>query len=217
MKKSLLSILAMTGVALAMTSCDKQPQQTDAKSAQQAPTELKIAFVEVDSIMTQYTFCKEQSLVLEKKSQNIQNTINAKGQQLQQAAANFQQKLQQNAYTREQAEAIQANLQKQDNDLRALQQRLGNEFAAETEKFNNALRDSIQHYIAQYNKDKKFTLILTKQGDNLLYADKALDITSELVDGLNKAYKPSKKAAAAEKKDEAAAKKETPAKSAAKK
>ena len=109
---------------------------------------------------------------------------------MQAAAANFQQKVQQNAYTREQAEGIQAGLQKQSNDLQALDQRLSNEFQVETAKSNNALRDSIQHFLAAYNKDKKYSLILSKAGDNLLYADKAYDITNEVIAGLNKAYKP---------------------------
>ena len=111
------------------------------------------------------------------------------GQQLQAAAANFQQKIQQNAYTREQAEAIQAGLQKQNNDLQGLQQRLSNEFAAEQEKYNKALHDSIANYLARYNKDKKYSIIFSKSGDNLLYADKAYDITKEVISGLNKAYK----------------------------
>ena len=63
---------------------------------------------------------------------------------------------------------------------------------SETDKFNTALRDSIQHFLAVYNKDKKYSLILTKQGDNILYADKTYDITAEVVAGLNKAYKPKK-------------------------
>ena len=139
--------------------------------------------------MTQYKFCKEYSAILEKKSQNIQNTVNAKGRALQNAAAKFQQDIQSNKYTQQQAEAVQAGLRKQDADLQALQQRLGSEFQAETEKFNKALRDSIQHYLAAYNKDKKYALILSKAGDNILYADKAYDITNEVIAGLNKAYK----------------------------
>lgn len=161
------------------------------ESGKVAPTETKIAFVEVDSIMTQYKFCKEYSLILQKKGQNIQNTLGQKQQQLETAAANFQQKLQQNAYTREQAERIGAQLQKQNTDLQALNQRLSNEFQTETEKYNNALRDSIQHFLAVYNKDKKYSLILSKAGDNILYADKAHDITNEVIAGLNKAYKSS--------------------------
>ena len=211
-KKNFFRTLAVAVVAsAAMTSCDNSAPKMDEKSQaaeQSAPAELKIAFVEVDSIMTQYTFCKDYTEILQKKGQNIQNTLAAKQRSLQQAAANFQQKLQQNAYTREQAEGIQASLQKQGADLDALNQRLSNEFAAETEKYNNALRDSIQHFLAKYNKDKKYSMILSKAGDNLLYADKAFDITNEVVAVLNKAYK--KPAAKAEAKKEKAA--ETPAK-----
>ena len=177
--------------AMTMTSCDKSKSQADdnAPAAQPAATATKIAYVEVDSIMSQYKFCKDYSLILQKKGQNIQNTLAQKQQALEAAAANFQQKVQQNAYTREQAQSIQMSLQKQNNDLQALNQRLSGEFQAETEKYNNALRDSIQHYLAFYNKDKKYTLILSKAGDNILYADKAHDITNEVIAGLNKAYK----------------------------
>lgn len=183
-----LAIVAM--MSLAMTSCNKSNQQEEAQARPAASGDMKIAYVEVDSIMSQYKFCKDYSLILQKKGQNIQNTLAAKQQQLQVAVANFQQKVQQNAYTREQAEGIQAGLQKQNNDLEALNRRLSNEFQAETDKYNAALRDSIQHFLAAYNKDKKYGLILSKAGDNLLYADKAYDITADVVAGLNKAYKP---------------------------
>ena len=203
MKRNILSSVAFAALAaLSLVSCNKSQPQVEAKSESKAPAELKIAYVEVDSIMTQYTFAKEYSSLLEKKGQNIQATIAQKGQQLQAAAANFQQKVQQNAYTREQAEAIQAGLQKQNNDLQGLQQRLSNEFASEQEKYNKALHDSIAHYLAEYNKDKKYSIIFSKSGDNLLYADKAYDITSEVIAGLNKAYKstlPAEKSSASKK------------------
>ena len=201
-KKKILRTVALAFVAtMGMTSCDKSNPQMDQKanaSAKAAAGDMKIAYVEVDSIMSQYKFCKEYSLILQKKGQNIQNTLAQKQQALQAAAANFQQKVQQNAYTREQAEGVNASLQKQNNDLQILNQRLSAEFQNETDQFNKALRDSIQHYLAYYNKDKKYSIIFSKQGDNLLYADKAYDITNEIVAGLNKAYKGK----ATDKKDE---------------
>ena len=210
-KKNIFRTLAVAAVAtVAMTSCDNSAPKMDDKSQaseQTAPAELKIAYVEVDSIMTQYTFCKDYTEILQKKGQNIQNTLASKQRALEQAAANFQQKLQQNAYTREQAEGIQASLQKQAADLEGLNQRLSGEFQTGTDKYNNALRDSIQHFLAKYNKDKKFSIILSKAGDNLLYADKAFDITSEVVAGLNKAYKKPAAKAEAKKAAEAPAKK----------
>lgn len=192
MKKLIRSAAVVALMSLVVASCNKQAPKVEDKSASTntANAGMKIAYIEVDSIMSQYKFCKEYSLILEKKSQNIQNTVNAKGRSLQAAAAKFQQDIQNNKYTQQQAEAVQAGLQKQNADLQALQQRLGAEFQAETEKFNKALRDSIQHYLAVYNKDKNFSLILSKAGDNILYADKTYDITNEVIAGLNKAYKP---------------------------
>jgi outer membrane protein len=189
-KKNIFRTMALSAVvALATTSCNKQEVATAGAPEQNAPEELKIAFVEIDSVMTQYEFCKEHSLVLEKKAQNIQNTLSQKERDLNAAANNFQQKLQQNAYTREQAEQVQAGLQKQGADLQSLNQRLTNEYQSELEKYNNALSDSIKHFIAAYNKVKKYSLIITKQGENLLYGAPSLDITAEVVAGLNKAYK----------------------------
>ena len=198
MKKSIIfSVAIAAATTLGITSCDKSSPKMDEKTeapAQQEKTSSKIAYVEVDSIMTQYNFCKDYTKILNQKGNNIQKTLAAKQQALQAAAANFQQKVQQNAYTREQAEAIQAGLQKQSSDLQALNQRLSNEFQTETEKYNKALHDSLQHYLAVYNKDKKYGLIFAKQGDNLLYANKSYDITNDVVAGLNKAYKGTKAA-----------------------
>jgi len=195
MKTSIRSALAMAVAVSALVACNKQTPQVEAKTETNKTTNagMKIAYVEVDSIMSQYKFCKEYSLILQKKSQNIQNTINAKGRNLQAAANKFQQDIQNNKYTQQQAEAVQAGLQKQNADLQALQQRLRTEFQNETDKFNKALRDSIQHYLSAYNKDKRFSLIISKAGDNILYADKTYDITDEVIAGLNKAYKPSAK------------------------
>lgn len=192
----MVRVMSVMAIALlAMASCNKEVQKVDEKTQAHATQSgsVKIAYVEVDSIMSQYKFCKEYSLILQKKSQNIENTLAAKQNSLQAAAAKFQQDVQNNKYTQQQAEAVQANLQKQGADLQTLQQRLGAEFQNETNTFNKALRDSIQHYLAAYNKDKKYGLILSKAGDNILYADKAYDITNEVIAGLNKAYKPAKK------------------------
>ena len=127
MKKNILSAALVAAMTLAaMTSCNKAQNSDDQSNgkAPAVPAELKIAYVEVDSIMTQYQFCKDYTQILTKKGQNIEATIQKKAQALQAAANNFQAKIQQNAYTREQAESIQASLQKQNMDLQNLQQRL---------------------------------------------------------------------------------------------
>ncbi len=205
MKKNIYGMMAVAAI-VALASCnnaspkmDDQPAAGDSASG----AGLKIAYVEVDSLMTQYEYCKDFTLVLQKKSNNARNTLNQKGQQLQNAMNNFQQKLNNNGFTsREQAESQQAAIQRQQNDLQQLQARLENELANETNTYNEGLRDSLQHFLAKYNKDKKYDLILTKQGDNILYANKRYDITADIINGLNKAYKSTFNNKAEEKKEE---------------
>lgn len=183
---------------LALSSCNNSSPKMDEKPPQeQASVQtsgMKIAYVEVDSLMTQYNFCKEYSLILQKKSNNARNTLNQKGKQLQTAAANFQQKLQNNGFaSRDQAASVQAAIQRQEQDLQELQNRLGSELDAETAKYNTALRDSLQSFLKEYNKTKKYDLIISKAGDNILYADKRHDITKDVINGLNKRYKSTPK------------------------
>lgn len=202
MKKYLFGALAFAAV---MVSCNNASPKMDEKP-QAAGAEnvggLKIAFVEVDSLMTQYDFAKDYSVTLQKKSNNARNTLNQKSNELQAAVANFQQKLQNNGFTsREQAESVQAGIERRQRDLQELQARLENELANETQKFNQALRDSLNSFLSSYNKDKKYDMILSKAGDNILFADRKFDITKDIINGLNKRYKPAP-AKKEEKKDE---------------
>jgi outer membrane protein len=199
MKKYILPALA---IAAMMVSCNNQSPKMDEQPAAASADGLKIAYVEVDSLMTQYNFAKDYSVTLQKQSNNARNTLNQKGNALQAAVANFQQKVNNNGFTsREQAASQQAAIERQQRDLQELQARLENELANETAKFNETLRDSLQNFLKDYNKDKQYSLILTKQGDNILLADKRFDITNDVINGLNKRYKPAAKKAD-EKKEE---------------
>ena len=200
MKKNIFFALAM---AATMVSCNNAAPKMDEQPTvgEASASGMKIAYVEVDSLMTQYNFAKDYTVTLEKKSNNARNTLTQKGNALQAAVNNFQQKLNNNGFqSREQAENVQAAIQRQQADLQQLQARLENELASETAKFNEALRDSLQNFLTAYNKDKKFDLILSKAGDNILFASKQYDITQDVINGLNKRYKPGKKSD--EKKDD---------------
>ena len=194
MKKILFTISVAAMLGLGMTSCNNQPQKNDTQKEAKGTiadsnADLKIAYVEVDTIMSKYQYWKDVMKLMQGKQANIQKTLQGKQQSLQQAAANFQQGIQSNKFSRDEAQQIQANLQMQAQEGDQLQQRLSNEYQKEVSKYNQALSASIHHFLAEYNKDKKFTLILAKQGDNILYANNALDITDQVVAGLNKRYK----------------------------
>ena len=209
MKKYIFSALA---IAAMMVSCNNAAPKMDEQpaSSDTAVSGMKIAIIEVDSLMTQYTFAKDYSVTLERKSNNARNTLTQKGNALQAAVNNFQQKLNNNGFqSREQAASVQNAIQRQQNDLQALQARLENELASETAKFNEALRDSLQNFLLVYNKDKKYDLILSKAGDNILYAETKYDITQDVINGLNKRYKPTAKPAAEKAEEKKAEEKKT--------
>ena len=193
MKKYIFSAVA---IAAMMVSCNNAESKMDEQPAADGASAsgLKIAYVEVDSLMTQYDFAKDYSVTLQKKSNNARNTLTQKGNALQAAVNNFQQKLNNNGFTsREQAASQQAAIERQQRDLQELQARLENELATETAKFNEALRDSLQNFLKAYNNDKKYDMILSKAGDNILMANQKFDITNDVINGLNKRYKPAKK------------------------
>ncbi len=150
---------------------------------------LKIAYVEVDSLLSNYLFCIELNEEMVKKEENIRATLNEKGKQLENEQKDFQYKYENNAFTQNRAQEEYNRLMKKAQDLEVLKARMAEELATENQKNNIQLRDSIENFMKIYNKDKKYSFIISNAGyDNLLYADPAYNITKEIIDGLNARY-----------------------------
>ena len=86
-KRNFLRLMAATAIAtLTLTACndsnkmDDKPEKVAAQTA--TPGSLRIAYVEVDSIMTQYEFCKDYTKILEKRSGNSQSALAAQEKNL---------------------------------------------------------------------------------------------------------------------------------------
>lgn len=192
MKKNIFRAYALMAVAVVFSSCNNAAPKMDEEPVAEAVAAsgegMRIAYIEIDTLTSQYEFAKQKSLELEKKGTNARNTIQAKSQQFEKKAAAFQQKLQSNGFTsREAAETEQAALQREQQNILALQQRLENELASEQQKFLQAFQDSLDNFLADYNKAKKYDMIVNKAA--VLFADKRFDITTEVVNGMNKRYK----------------------------
>ena len=187
-----LSTIAMTFFAsLSFMACQKQTP-SESKEATNLSTNaqpIKLAYVEVDSIMTRYQFATEYAAVLKKKMETIQSTLNNKGLALQKDVADFQNKIQQGSITQEQATAMQSALQKKQAQLQNLQESRTAQYQEMQDTYNKALHDSIQHFLASFNQSYKYDLIISKSGDNILLGNSKMDITDEVIKGLNKRYK----------------------------
>ena len=193
MKKYLLSIGLVT-MGMIITSCNKandEDVETIGNETVQA-TGVKIAYVELDTLMNQYQLYKDYSEVLTRKGNNIQNTLAKKQRALESHAAAVQKKYESNGFTtRDELERAQAGIQREQQELAQLADRLNNEFNEEQARINTEARDSIQSFLKRYNKTKKYDYVMVKAGDNLLIANPKYDITQDIVKGLNKRYKRS--------------------------
>ncbi len=188
-----LATLLVTSISSCNTKQEENKQTAPADPAKECIAQVtKIGYVELDSLMSQYKFCKDYTILLTKRGENISATLSNKEKALQQAVESFQRKLQEGRFTTQQeAEQEQSNLRKQEMEYMQLRERLTMQLSQEQQSYTNEMRDSIQSFLKEYNKAKGFDLILSKAGDNILLANKAMDVTNDVIAGLNKRYKPS--------------------------
>ena len=197
--KNIICAFGATVAALTFTQCVQAPQQAPAAApttCDSAPS-LKIAYVDIDTLLTNYKLWIELNEEMIRKEENVRATLNEKARSLQTDYEDFERKLNNNAFvSRERAEAEQNRILKKREDLELLQERLTNELAIENNKNSLLFRDSINAYIRDYNKTHGYNIILSRIGDNILYIDNGMNITQEIIDGLNarhEKYKNKKK------------------------
>ena len=185
-----LGIVAAVAALFTFTNCnDTQPQTPVQHAVQEGAKGIKIAFVNIDSLLTNYEFSKNINYEMLRKEENMKMTLSEKAKDIQADIDDFTRKLQNNVYaTQQRAEEEQTRIIKREEAYNKLTERLANELAAETQKKNLILRDSIDSNLKEYNKTAGYDLIISRIGDNLLYANDALDITDDVIKGLNERY-----------------------------
>ena len=174
-----------------MASCGGNSEKAAEQKTIEAPEGGQlVAYVEWDSLVSQYQFCKDYNEVMALEYENAQRTLAGKQHDLQQHMATVQKKYENNGFTtRDELERAQASVAREQQDLQELDARLSAQFAENQDSFAKEINDSLQNYIKVYNKNRKFSFILSKSGNNILFADSAYDVTADIVKGLNDRYK----------------------------
>ena len=197
------SSLLLGIMALSMTSCGGD-SAADKNSAAQSPTatsadgatipsSINIRYIDGDSVLAHYQLAKDLQEATMRAVQRIDNARNAKGSEIQKFAASIQQKAQSNGYLTEASynadmQKLQKMQQDAENYLAGLSRNADNELAQQQIQLN----DSIEKFIKEYNAAKKYDAILYKNAG--VYFNPALDITNEVIEGLNARYtKPEEK------------------------
>ena len=148
---------------------------------------LPVAYLNVDSLLANYTFAQEASEKLMSKQEDARVKMNTKLRTFQNEVADFQSKLENNAFlSRERAEKEQQRLAKKEQELQELEAKLTQDIMIENQKLNVQLADSLTNFLKEFNADGRYHVILSNTAkDNVLMAAEQYDITDEIVNGLN--------------------------------
>ena len=148
---------------------------------------LPIAYVNIDSLLLNYQFAKDANESLIKKQEDSRLTVNTRARQLQAEMAEFQKKLENNAFlSRERAEQEQLRLQNKQKELQEMDGKLSQQLMQVQQKMSEELRDTINAFMKEYNKNNKYEMIISNtSSDNILYAAKGYDITKDVTKMLN--------------------------------
>lgn len=149
---------------------------------------LNIRFVDIEAIMKDYEYAKLERANFEAKDKAIQKEQADLQQQDYNKQSAINQKVQNNQYQSEDEfnkdmQAYQQWAQTESEKLGKKLQAIQDQYNATNEKLNKA----IENYITRYNNDKKYDAILLKGAG--LYFNPSLDITKEILQGLNAEYK----------------------------
>ena len=210
MKQLVIAVALLLACGAASTSCSGESSKESADTVKKEVKGVQkgesftvttnIRYVDFDTIMANYEYAKEQSKVLEQIAAQLQQYQTQLGSRLVQKQNEIQQKMQNNAYASEdQYKADMTVLQNLDQSSQVQYAKRAEADNARVAEIQKKVKAAIDEFVVEYNKDKKYDAILDKSAG--LYFNPALDITGEIVKGLNEAYKNKK----GDKKDESKA------------
>lgn len=156
--------------------------------------ELRIAYVDTDSIMLQYEYAKDLEQGLKSYQKQLESSYEGQLRKLQTDFENYQKTGDKLTLTEQRKK--EEDLMKRQQELPEVQQRMMSQLQERQVEDNKKLLNSVYAFIKDYNsKNKKFNIILSKSyvSSSVLYADQGLDITKEIIKGLNQEYKDLKK------------------------
>ena len=153
-----------------------------------------------------YDFFKVNREKLETKSKKLDQELRGRAQSLQNDYESYQRNV--GSLTIGQAKAIEEDLTKKQQNLRLYQESLSQELAGEEGKINVELYGKITTFLKKYAEEKGIQLVLKYDpSSDVLYGGAALNITQDVIAGLNEAYKAEVAAGTAKKDSTAVMKK----------
>jgi outer membrane protein len=207
MKNLAFAASAAAAVALVLASCSGSEEKKD-QEAQEAPKPAKvegekfapttnIRYYDMDSVMANYELVKTYNETNLRATRELENAMQSRQTELQRLATNIQQKMQSNGYLSEASyNADVADLNRKQQAAESYLGNLQNRAQQEALRQQQEFLDSINNFLVSYNKDKHYDAIMIYSAGQ--YFNPALDITADVIAGLNARYKKTSTAKKAE-------------------
>jgi len=197
MKKLFTIALAALALAACKNTAGGGNTSTDAPAGDHSVAASgDVAFIRMDSLVSGYNRYKDLSATFEGKATKTQSDLEARARRLENEMADLNTKASKGLMTRSDIEATQTQIQTRaqqfDNDRQTQLMALDEEQAVMT----NQVMYAITEYVAKFNADYRYKMIVTTSGATpVIHADPSLDITAEILRGLNEEYAAEKKTA----------------------
>ncbi len=188
-------LLALVGYLYYLHFSRKGPVKTQEGSTRLQTTQSgvgsTVGYLDLDSLQTNYEYYKKLKGEFEKKQQASDNEIAGMQKRYQNRAMQLQQRGP-NMNQQEQEAAMKEITQMQ-QELQTKKQTLDNSLFEYNTKMKDDILKRIQDFLRQYNKNGKYSYVFSYEPGFMFYKDSTLNITSDVVRGLNEAYqKPGK-------------------------
>ena len=190
--RNLLLVSAVTAIGVLLASGCKQK---DAAGTQNQSAEAKgIVYVELDSVIANFNMAEDLTTSLQDKQKNSEAELTSKSQAFDRDVRDYQNKAQKGLITRATAAEMEQTLAQQQQSLLTLRDEMALNLNEESVVAQRQVLEYINLYLAEFNKDHNFQYILAKQFPGpILYSDTTLDITVDVIAGLNAKYNSEKK------------------------
>jgi outer membrane protein len=150
---------------------------------------ISVAYVELDSLNNNVNFIKLRKKELDAEQKVIMNEYENAYRSMTQMRDEFIKRGK--SITQQEAEAFQEKLGIQQQQIEQVKQQKTQQLAEKGARIMGDMQSKLKDFMNEYNKNKKFTMIFTTGTglDYFLYKDVSLDITAEIVKGLNEKMK----------------------------
>ena len=157
------------------------------------PKNVSFAFINADTVFVHYEFAKKAKAAGEGRVANYQKSYQQQAEAFQKEYTEYVEKAGKGAYTREQGEQIEAGLQKKKDDIMAMEQNQ-DKIMRELDNSTIEVQTKVYDYLKRFNKEHGYycTLAFTLTGGGVLGVTEELDVTKQVLEGLNAEYKANK-------------------------